>query len=127
MVKPGLARIEFRHFIVIDEASFFAAVLSECAADQGAFWDFHDRYMAADARLFDWDYVLGFAGELGMNVNELRRCMVEQDHVPAIEQMEAEARALGVTGTPTIFVNGEAVEQLSLANIIAAVRAAQPE
>ena len=112
---------------MIDEASFFAAVLSECAADQGAFWDFHDRYMAADSRLFDWDYVLGFAGELGMDVNELRRCMVEQDHVPAIEQMEAEARALGVTGTPTIFVNGAAVEQLSLANIIAAVRAAQPE
>ena len=126
-MKPGLARIEFRHFVVIDEASFFAAVLSECAADQGAFWDFHDRYMAADSRLFDWDYVLGFAGELGRDVNELRRCMVEQDHVPAIEQMDAEARALGVTGTPTIFVNGAVVEQLSLANIIAAVRAAQPE
>ena len=127
MVKPGLARIEFRHFVVIDEASFFAAVLSECAADQGTFWDFHDRYMAADARLFDWDYVLGFAGELGMDVNELRRCMVEQDHVPAIAQMDAEARELGVTGTPTIFVNGVAVQELSLPNIIAAVQAAQPE
>ena len=44
-----------------------------------------------------------------MDVPELRRCMVEQDHVPAVAQMDAEARELGVTGTPTIFVNGEPV------------------
>ena len=125
-MRPGLARIEYRHFIVFEEGglSAYAAVLTECAGDQGAFWDFHDRFAAADSRLFEWEYALGYAGELGLNVVELRGCMVNRDHLPTVEAMHVGGWELGVRGTPTVFVNGVLVENPSPANVIAAVRAA---
>ena len=99
-MRPGLARIEYRHFIVFEEGglSAYAAVLTECAGDQGAFWEFHDRFAAADSRLFEWEYALGYAGELGLNVVEFRGCMVNRDHLPTVEAMHVGWLGVGGAG-----------------------------
>lgn len=127
LIQPGLARIEYRHFIVISEASVFAAVLTECAADQGAFWDFHDRYVADDVRLYEWEQALSFADGLGLDLERFTTCMTEGEHLSTVQQAHDEALTRGVNGTPTVFVNGELVEIPSPANIIAAARSALAE
>ena len=102
-------------------------MVTECAADQGAFWSFHDRYAAADARLYEWENVLGFADALGLDLDELTLCMVERRHLPTVQEMHDGGWQLGVRGTPTVFVNDEWIESPTPANIIAAAQAALPE
>lgn len=129
VIRPGLARVEFRHFIVFDEdgRSVYAAVLSECAGDQNAFWEFHDRFSAADPQMFDWQYAQQYADGLGLDVEALSACMIDRNHVPTVERMHVEAWERGVRGTPTVFVNGALVEEPTAANVIAAVQAALDE
>lgn len=102
-------------------------MVTECAADQGAFWSFHDRYAAADARLYEWEHVLGFAAALELDLEELTACMVERRHLPTVQEMHDEGWRLGVRGTPTVFVNGQWIQAPTPANIIAAAQAALPE
>ena len=44
-VKTGQVRYEFRHFPLQQHApgSFNSALATECAADQGMFWPYHDK------------------------------------------------------------------------------------
>lgn len=126
VIRPGLARVEFRHFIVFEEGgrSVYAAVLSECAADQNAFWEFHDRFSAADTQMFDWQYAQQYAADLGLDVETLTSCMADREHLPTVERTHREAWDRGVRGTPTVFVNGALIEEPTPANIIAAVQTA---
>src|SRR3989338_457377 len=42
---PGILRVEFRHYPLEQPHpwALTAALFSECAAEQGKFWEFHDR------------------------------------------------------------------------------------
>lgn len=125
MVRSGAARFEFRHFIVFDDgASLYAAELTECAADQGTFWEFHDRLLAPDVGMYEWEQAAAFADSLGLDAGRLRGCMANHDHLGAIQAGHLEAWELGVRGTPSVAVNGVLVEEPTAANVIAAVEAA---
>lgn len=127
-MRPGLARFEFRHFIVFEGgASLYAAELAECAADQGAFWEFHDRLLAPDTGMYEWERAAAFAESLGLDVGRLRGCMANREHLRAIEAGHVGGWELGVRGTPSVTVNGVLVEEPTAANVIAAVEAAVGE
>ena len=128
VVRSGMARFEFRHFIVFDDgASLYAAELTECAADQGAFWEFHDRLLAPDERMYEWEAAAALADSLGLDVGRLRECVANHEHLRAIEAGHVGGLELGVRGTPSVTVDGVLVEELSAANVIAAVEAAVGE
>ncbi len=86
-----------------------AAEASECAADQGKFWEFVDVAFAkqeelSPAALDAW----GEALELDTDLYE--RCRASHIKRDTIQAEYDAGRALGVTGTPTFFVNGKKVE-----------------
>ena len=127
-MRTGLARFEYRHFIVFEDgASLYGAEVTECAADQGAFWEFHDRFLAPDRGMYQWQNVLAFAESLGLNLERLQACVANHEHLPALEAAQRAAWELGVRGTPTVAVNGVLLEEPSPANVIAAVEAATAE
>jgi protein-disulfide isomerase len=76
------------------------------AARQGRFWEMHDRLFAQQQTL-QRDALVTHARELGLDVDAFTRALDTHTHRPAIARDMAEARALGVTGTPTLFVNGQ--------------------
>ena len=124
-MRTGLARFEYRHFIVFEDgASLYGAEVTECAADQGAFWEFHDRFLAPDRGMYQWQNVLAFAESLGLNLERLQTCVANHEHLPALEAAQRAAWELGVRRTPSVAVNGVLVEEPSPANVIAAVEAA---
>jgi protein-disulfide isomerase len=79
------------------------------AADaQGHFWDMHDRLFAltgtADRAALD-----GMARSLGLDVARFDRDLDDPSLDARIDADAADAKALGVTGTPTFFVNGRRI------------------
>ena len=97
----------FKHFPLrsIHQYAFDAAQASECAADQGKFWEFVDlNYQKQDqlsrSALQEW------AKELNLDMDLFARCVDSGIKRKAILADYDEGTKAGVTGTPTYFVNG---------------------
>ena len=82
-----------------------AAIASMAAARQGRFWDYHDTLFANQQSL-DEANLVKFAGDLGLDVEKFKKDMKDPAIAKKIEADQAEAVALGATGTPAFFVNG---------------------
>jgi protein-disulfide isomerase len=80
-----------------------AAAASEAASAQGRFWDMHDLLFAHVDQL-ELEDLAGYAGRLGLDVEEFLRNIDEQRHAPRIREDVADAEASGARGTPTFFV-----------------------
>ena len=105
LVKQGLARFEYRHFplIEIHPDAFQAAEASECAAEQGKFWPYHDLLFATLRKRHGVDY-LELAKTLGLNTKTFETCLKTGKYRDVVKAMRAEAESLGLQGTPTVFV-----------------------
>jgi protein-disulfide isomerase len=104
---PGKLRWVYRQF-PLDPDNTLAAEASLAAGAQGRFWPMHDRLFAVHG-LVDRASVELYATDLGLDLNRFRGDLdagTFRDQVAADEQ---DALALGVTGTPTFFINGRPV------------------
>jgi protein-disulfide isomerase len=88
-----------------------AAAAAECALEQGRFWTFEEELFATQkewASLEDPSNIfLKIAGEKGLDVRRLRRCLSDPATVVKVEADVAEGKRMGVSATPTFFVNGK--------------------
>ena len=82
-----------------------AHLASVAAERQGRFWEFHDRLFANQSQL-KLDDLKRHARALGLDMNRFEKDLVDLEIKKRVEADMAEARALGVTGTPGFFVNG---------------------
>jgi Na+/H+ antiporter NhaA/protein-disulfide isomerase len=104
---PTQVRYVWRHLPLVDvhPAAWRAALASEAAAAQDAFWPMHDALLAHRADLEDLDLV-GLAGSLGLDAD---RFVADFDSARTSHKVAADvesARLSGVAGTPTLFING---------------------
>ena len=84
--------------------AFKAAQASVCSAQAGKFWEFHDRVFASTD--LSVDALKQIASEAGLKVGEFNACMDSEASRDAVQRDLQEASQLGVTGTPTFFING---------------------
>ena len=106
-----------------------AAKAAEAAAQQGEFEAMYDRLFETQK---EWSHsddskegtFFGYAEELGLDMKRFREDFDHADTLARIEQSAADGRALGVSGTPTFFLNGERLEITSIAELEAALEAA---
>ena len=93
-------------------ATLQAAEGAYCAADQNAFWPFHDLIFANQVALFqnrnaDISRTLGqFAEILDLDPDQFDTCLSERKYKDLAAQDEVDARQKGIDGTPTFIVNG---------------------
>jgi Na+/H+ antiporter NhaA len=98
-------RYVFRHLPLPDVHPYaeVAAAAAEAASVQGRFWDMHDLLFTHQDQL-ELEDLAGYAGRLGLNVEEFLRDIDEQRHASRIREDVADAEASGARGTPTFFV-----------------------
>lgn len=107
---PNDVRLVWKHFPneSIHPLASPAAIASQCAHDQGKFWEYHDLLFSSQAflseELFD-----EFAGELDLNLNTFKTCRQSEHTLPAIRKDFEEALALELPATPALFINGERI------------------
>lgn len=120
-------RIAFRHFPLSFHAEAQkAAEASECAGEQGKFWEMHDKiFEAQNTANFNIAGWKKFAGELKLNANKFNDCLDSGKFAKRVQDHLTEGSSLGVSGTPTAFVNGRAIRgALPYAQVKAMVEAA---
>ncbi|MBF0584619.1 MAG: thioredoxin domain-containing protein [Magnetococcales bacterium] len=99
-------RFVFRHYpLPFHEQAPKASEAAQCAADQDKFWPFHDALFAEGATL-ELSALKTLAGKLGLNQATFDGCLDSGRHAGRVAQDSAEGQKLGITGTPTFFVNG---------------------
>lgn len=98
-------RYVFRHLPLADvhPHAELAAQAAEAAGAQGRFWELHDVLFAHQDEL-EYADVLGYAGELGLDVERFARDLEEGRHATRVREDVASAEASGARGTPTFFV-----------------------
>jgi len=113
-VDTGKVRFAFRHQAFIGPESLWAAQAAECANEQGRFWDYHDKLFAEQAGensgTFSQDNLKRFAGELELDTQQFNECLDSNKYQSKVQQEIAQAQRLGVRSTPSVFVNGQLIE-----------------
>lgn len=101
--------VAFRHFILRgDNSAMPAALAAECAAEQGKFWEMHDKlYADNEARIIGAERFKIYAAELELDADKFNECVDEEKYADKINNQISESESFGVIGTPTSFVNGE--------------------
>jgi protein-disulfide isomerase len=82
-----------------------AARAGRCAAEQDKFWQFHDAMFADQSKLAATD-LKATAQKLGLDAKQFDTCFDQAKPDAGIRQDMAQGQSLGVTGTPTFFING---------------------
>jgi protein-disulfide isomerase len=85
-----------------------AANAARCAGEQDKFWQYHDAMFADQSKLAPAD-LKASAAKLGLDAKKFGACLDKAKYQPQIQQDMAEATKLGVTGTPTFFINGREI------------------
>jgi cyclophilin family peptidyl-prolyl cis-trans isomerase len=111
---PEHVQIVYRHFPLnrIHANAQKAAEASEAAGAQGAFWEYHDLLFE---RLSQWGslnesaahtYFVALADELGLDGAALGADLDNGTYAAYVTDMETESIAIGLTGTPSVIVDG---------------------
>jgi protein-disulfide isomerase len=79
-----------------------------CAADQDAFWAYHD-VLFANPGTFSKSELTRLAGVANLDVDAFATCLDSGTYTQAVQDQVNEGRAKGVTSTPTFFINGNMV------------------
>jgi len=99
-------RLIFKHAPAATNPNAMLAHEAALAAGaQGKFWEMHDTLFENQSKLSGAD-LLEYAKALGLNLPVFQRALDNHTYRPIVEADLAEAKGLGVTATPTFFVNG---------------------
>ena len=111
--------------------SVLAATVTEAAGEQGKYWEMqellfsrqpewgeihsHGGHTPAPAVQREPPAVLfeRYAEELGLDVGRVRAAVAERRYASKIERDRRDGQSLGVTKTPTFFVNGRQLARFS--------------
>ena len=120
---PKDVQVVFKHFPGPEHAD--APLAHEAAVEagrQGKFWEMHDLLLANQQKLSRTD-LEGYARKLTLNMPAFTKALTQRTHRAVVERDIVEGRALGVSSTPTIYLNGRRAAGLPpTPSIVAAVR-----
>jgi len=104
----------------IHPQAFKAGEAGHCAADQGKFWEYHDRLFANQQLLQPAD-LKKHAADLGLDQAAFAECLDSSKYGERVRDGVAEGTRLGVNSTPTIYINGRLLSGAQPYEVFAAV------
>jgi protein-disulfide isomerase len=131
-VATGKARLVFRTLSFLGEESRWAAVAADLAADQDRFWPYHDHLFAnqlgENVGSFTPDRLVDMAEAVGLDMDDfidgLQLDAARARYARIQAQEDGDAAALGIRRTPTVVVEGVALDSPDYDTVSAAIDAA---
>ena len=128
-VETGEVRLVFRNLAFLGNESHWAAVAASLAADQNMFWAFHDylyaNFEGNESGGFHIDRLLEMGEAVGLDMDQFREGLKLENARERWAEIEAvsraEAFAQGINATPTVVVNGVALQSPDFETIADAV------
>lgn len=114
-VEPGLVNIVYRDFPIdrIHPNARITHIASECADEQGMFWQYHDILFEKQS---EWnklgagdivDRVIEYAGALSLDTSAFASCLNDPAINAEIDADLEHGRQYGTTGTPAFFIGND--------------------
>ncbi len=104
-------RFVFRHYPLerLHPQAEKAAEASECAAEQGKFWEAAEKFYAQQSDLSE-AALDRYAGELGLDQAHFRDCLSSGKMVARVRRDVEDGDAVGIRATPTFFIGQRKIE-----------------
>ncbi len=109
-VSTGKVRLVFHDFAFIGPESTQAAVGGLCAAAQAKFWPYHDYVYAnqgtENSGALNDSRLEAIAHAAGLDEGTFTSCLSSSAKQQSVQAEAQQAQSMGITGTPTLYVNG---------------------
>ena len=117
---PRQVKIVYKNFPLRNHKFAVKAAMAAHAADrQGKFWEFHDELFGAEK--LSNELINNIAVKLNLDIAQFNNDMNSPEIRQMISKDLQDAQKAGVTGTPTIFVNGKKLKDRSPAGFQAMI------
>jgi len=114
-IDSGKVKFVYRDFPIqsIHPNAVPAALASECADEQGMFWEYHDLVFENQKK---WQGLSGsrmvntfeqYALELGLNPSDFNTCFESGKYADEVKKDFQEGISYGITGTPGFFIGND--------------------
>lgn len=112
--NEGKVKIAFKNLpLKIHDLAQPAALAALAAGEQGEFWEYHDK-LFAEKKITKQSFER-IAKDLGLDLPKFKQDMQSSSLKNHLRNDMAEAQQHGITGTPSIYVNGRKVKKRSVA------------
>ncbi|MFA6017810.1 MAG: thioredoxin domain-containing protein [Patescibacteria group bacterium] len=105
----------YRHFpLSFHSNAQSSSLASECAGEQGKFWEFADAMFDGQTSLSTTaevaeTFMTATAKKIGLDMTKYNDCIETAKYQSAIDDDAASGKTAGVSGTPATFINGTLV------------------
>ncbi|MBC8075896.1 MAG: thioredoxin domain-containing protein [Chloroflexales bacterium] len=108
-VRSGKVRLVYRHLVQLGDGSQATGEGSECAADQGKFWEMRDALYRRQGEVYSDPQVAmsSFAAELELNEADFTSCLSSGKQRQFVLDDYAAAQNEGVRSRPEFRLNDE--------------------
>lgn len=115
-IDAGTVRFVFYDFplVQIHKNATLASRAGRCANEQNQFWAYHDVVFGQQQRWAESNDAVeqfeGYAEQLGLDGAAFSQCLRSDKYQKEVSESYQFGTTLGVSGTPTLFVNGKRVQ-----------------
>ena len=113
-IDTGKARFIYRDYpLSFHPGAQVAAEATECAKEQGKYWEMHDKIFEEQEKKGQGTIQFGasdlktWASKIGVDVKSFNQCLDAGKYKAEVEKDFADGSSYGVSGTPTTYVNGK--------------------
>ncbi len=109
-IKTGKVKLVFRDFpLGFHQYAQKASEASECADEQGKFWEYHNKLFDNQGALA-LENLKQYAKDLGLNEAKFNDCLGTSKMATEVKKDASDGSSYGVSGTPAFFINGILIE-----------------
>ncbi len=106
----GKLRLVWRHFpLPMHQGAERTHQAAECAAQQGKFWEYHDKLFEKAGSFKDDNALIKLADDLDLNDKKFKKCLESDESKVVVQKDKARGSQAGVNGTPAFFINGQSL------------------
>lgn len=113
-IDTGKIKLVYRDFPLQSHENVVPMhIASECADDQGMFWQYHDVLFEQQGQLRPLageeliTTLVSYADELGLDLTSFERCLTAAVHLEEVQMDYQDGVNYGVRGTPAFFIGND--------------------
>ena len=123
LIDSGKVKYIFRDF-PLDQYAMAGTLIANCVADD-KYFDVINVLLKTQKKWMQNGYqgLLSIAKNFGLSISEVELCLTNEKLIKLIESnMNIATNSFGITGTPSVFVNGKKITSLDYQEMLAEIK-----
>jgi protein-disulfide isomerase len=116
-IQAGTVRFVWYDYplVEIHANAMLASRAGRCANEQNKFWEYHDYVFGQQVSWAEANnpvnLFIDYAAQVGLDRNAFGECLRSDKYQKEVSESRQLGSTLGVSGTPTLFINGKRVQE----------------